>query len=84
MPQQSGYIISRSVQAQRAHLVKAVSEDGQGLVAQEGDQGGQVLQLLVRADANAQAPDRAHPVLHAPFKLVSPPPSSMSAEGYPL
>ena len=46
-----------------ARLIEAVPEHGQGLVAQQRDEAGQVLQLLVRADADAQAADRAHPVL---------------------
>ena len=48
------------------YLVKAVAKDGQRLVAQQRDQAGQMLQLLVRAHADAQAPDGAHPVLQQP------------------
>ena len=47
------------------HLIKAVTKDGQGLVAQESDQGREMLQLLMCADADAQAPYCAHPVLRA-------------------
>lgn len=45
------------------YLVKAVPKDGQRLIAQQHDQARQMLQLLVCAHADAQAPDGAHPVL---------------------
>ena len=46
-----------------AHLIKAVPEDGQGLVAEQPHKARQVVQLLVGTDADAQAPDGAHAIL---------------------
>ena len=48
---------------QQHDLVEAVAEDGDRLIAAEAHEAGEQLQLLVRADADAQAADGVHLVL---------------------
>ena len=48
---------------QRTHLIKAVAEHCDGLIATQPHERGQQLQLLVCADADALPPDGVHLVL---------------------
>jgi hypothetical protein len=45
------------------NLIKAVSEDGSRLVAQQADKGGEVLQFLMGTHADEKPPDSLHPIL---------------------